>query len=236
MKHRVESFYCDTKNFLSIPMLGKHMLNTAEDHATDLEIIHPKDEVVWVLARLNLELDVIPRVGAYYDINTWISKNYRGVFTDRCFNIVDDKGCEIGRSKTVWSLIDFKSRQSVNILDFYPDFDSFITDDEVKIKAFPKLKVKDMPEVAQREVLYSHLDKNCHLNSIAYIEFALDTFDLDYHSKMRVSALEVSYHNETLFGATLSIRRIKADDETYHFAFYNDTTCVCRVKLSFVNI
>ena len=230
---KVKTFYCDTKNQLSISMLGKALLNAAEEAAEETQLAQIQSDNIWVIVRLNIELNKIPKVGDEYTITTWISKNQRGIFTDRCFEILDKNGQLYGSAKSVWSMINYKTRESINFGKQYPHFDNLIINKNVNLSPLPRTRPTELQEIANHKITYSNLDKNCHLNSISYIDYALDTFDLDFHSKHNVHKMEISYQHECKFGDKLTIKRQQISEHDYLFIIYNKTLSACRIQIHF---
>ena len=91
---RSDAFSTDFKRELSYDVLGRDILNCAENHASKrgfgfsdlLKVNHS-----WVLSRLSIEMRQMPPIYSNYHIDTWIENVYR-MFTNRNFCIKNDEG------------------------------------------------------------------------------------------------------------------------------------------------
>ncbi|NLJ78444.1 MAG: hypothetical protein GX329_03705 [Tissierellia bacterium] len=70
------------------------------------------------------------------------------------------------------------------------------------------LKPQNSPELSyRRRVGYSDIDINRHLNNCKYVDFMMDSFELEEHEKYHVKSIEVNYSKEALPGDTIAIYR-----------------------------
>lgn len=113
-----EPFHCDLNNNLFIGHLGNHLLNAADFHSSDrgygmayLNTIHR----TWVLSRLVIELNQIPKAYEKFIVETWIDSAMR-YFTSRNFKITNNDGRIFGYGKSIWAMIDTETRQPSDIL------------------------------------------------------------------------------------------------------------------------
>ena len=89
-----EPFHVDFTGRLTMGVLGNHLLNCAGFHAADrgFGIAELNDNhYTWVLSRLAIELEDMPRQYEDFSIQTWVENVYR-LFTDRDFAILDKEG------------------------------------------------------------------------------------------------------------------------------------------------
>ena len=141
----VEPFSEDYKGRLSWGFLGNHLLRCASLHAGSHGFGYDEMQEtrhVWVLSRLVVELEEMPRTGDKYTVETWVSAIYRQ-FTDRLFAITGESGRVFGYGHSVWALIDMDSRQPME-LEALPDggFSSAVTDRKIPIKGPGRIRVK----------------------------------------------------------------------------------------------
>ena len=92
-KFVAEPFHVDFTGKLTMGVLGNHLLNCAGFHASErgfgiAEL--NENHYTWVLSRLAIELEDMPRQYEDFSINTWIENVYR-LFTDRNFELQDKK-------------------------------------------------------------------------------------------------------------------------------------------------
>lgn len=229
----------DTPTHLLTPAtLGRRILACAELHAGVRGFARLEQDgcpLLWVLSRLVIEMERWPRLGETYTITTWVRRYYR-YFCDRCFEITDGEGKVIGRAFTIWAMIDALTRRSHLLGDLVGKTMEPYCDAERQCNIRPLTKVKTPagPLVDERVVYYSDIDENNHVNSIRYIDFALDTFPASYYTNNTPARIEMAYHNETAAGGHLCIHRAEQTDGSFHLSFTTpDGGAVCTCALAF---
>ena len=240
-----EFFDDDFTGRMSWNVFGKRILRAAARHAEERgfeNIVRNGHTYLWVLSRMTIKAERMPRVMENGTITTWLSAAYR-CFVERNFAINDQSGRETARVHTVWALIDATSRRPVNLSEATDDgLQSFV--DSSKVISLPRpqrIDTDQMQEVGQREVCYSDLDKNGHLNSIRYIDYALDTFSLEYLKTHRPYGMEIAYCRESMWNDTITILKDRvhnlADDhDTFRMVMTRRGKPACRCCVSFSNI
>lgn len=205
----VEPFTEDYTGRLAWHFLGNHLLRCASLHAglrgfgyEDMQKAHH----AWVLSRLSVQLEEMPRTGEEYVIETWVARIYRQ-FTDRHYAITGADGRVYGYAASTWALIDVDTRLPMD-LDTLPDggFTDAVIDREAPIPGFARIRLTPQATVAKRhDVVYTDLDINGHVNSIRYIEMMLDLFPADRFAATPVRRLDVAYNAESHFGDSLEL-------------------------------
>jgi len=233
----MEFFEEDFTGCMSWNVLGKRILRAAAQHAEDRgfeKVIIEGRTYLWVLSRMVIEMDRMPRTGEQGTITTWLRSAYR-FFTDRCFEISDAEGNVYGRVLTIWALIDSDTREAVDLagtlgnrLDAYIDAER-----PLAVERGARIRNNDMQPVAEREVFYSDLDKNGHLNSIRYIDYALDSFPKWVFQQSRPRRIEIAYSHESYCGDTVKVMRKEAAPGQYHFAVCNGDKVACQCAVEF---
>lgn len=214
----VEPFSEDCRGRLSWGFLGNHLLRCASLHAGSHgfgfdDMI--KTDHVWVLSRLVVELDEMPRTGERYAIDTWVSALYRQ-FTDRLFAITGEAGRVYGYGHSIWALINLTTRQPMDLAGL-PDggFAGAVVERGVPIAGPGRIRVKNAAPCATHTARYSDLDINGHVNSIRYIQMMLDLLPPDLLAERGVRRLEVAYCAETYLGECLEFFIDSTDDGHY---------------------
>ncbi|MDO4929745.1 MAG: thioesterase [Bacteroidales bacterium] len=215
----VEPFSEDYTGRLSWRFLGNQLLRCASLHAgmcgfgyDDMQEAHH----VWVLSRLVVELEEMPRTNEAYTIETWVSRIYRQ-FTDRLYAITGNDGRAYGFAHSTWALIDVQSRQPMELSTLPDDgFVRFLIDRDVPIKGAGRIRLKTDGEPARTlQAYYSDLDINGHVNSIRYIEMMLDLFPKSLYDATPVRRIEVAYSAESYCGDVLKIYTTDAGNGTH---------------------
>ena len=210
-----EPFHCDLNNNLFIGHLGNHLLNAADSHSSDrgygmayLNTIHR----TWVLSRLVIELNQIPKAYEKFIVETWIDSAMR-YFTSRNFKITNNDGRIFGYGKSIWAMIDTETRQPSDILSVREGLINEYVDKDYPcpIVKPSRVKIDDNAELVRTiETHYNDVDINGHINSIKYIEHVLNLWDVDWYREHQIKRFEIAYTSE---GDSLSFYRTSSTDE-----------------------
>lgn len=225
----VESFNTDFRRCLNYETLGKDLLNCAEQHANKrgfgVDDITPKNHA-WVLSRLTIEMQEMPRMFAKLEISTWVESLYR-LFTNRNFEIKEIGGNVIGYARSIWAMIDRDTRQPIELEKLYFEkfHDHILPDYPCPIQPQTRLRpLKDVTPCSEHYIVASDIDYNGHVNSIKYIQFLCDIFSLDYQRQHHLKRVEIAYINESVFGETLSFYKKEIEVNTYQVEIRNTPT------------
>ena len=236
-KFVAEPFHVDFTGRLTMGVLGNHLLNCAGFHAADrgfgiAEV--NENHYTWVLSRLAIELEDMPRRYEPFSIQTWIENVYR-LFTDRNFAIVNSDGKTIGHARSVWAMISMETRKPADLLTLHGEtISEYTCDKECPIDKPGRIKVSQQVPVAEYLTKYSDIDINGHVNSIKYIEHILDLFAMDTFKEKSVQRFEIAYVAESYYGDTLNFyMEEKAENEYDIEVKKNNQEVVVRSKVIF---
>ena len=213
-----EPFHVDFTGKLTMGVLGNHLLNCAGFHATErgfgiAEI--NENHYTWVLSRLAIELDDLPRQYENFSIHSWIENVYR-LFTDRNFELVNKDGQTIGYARSVWAMISMETRKPADLFTLHGErLNQYASGRECPIAKPVRIKVSQSAPVAEYQTKYSDIDINGHVNSIKYIEHILDLFPMETFKRKSVHRFEMAYVAESYYGDTLSFYLEEKGDNEY---------------------
>ncbi len=216
----VEPFTEDFTGVLAWQELGKRILATAgmhaDSHGFGMKQLMPQKQA-WVLSRMIISMDEMPKVNERYEIETWIRNVYR-TFTDRCFSILCPDNTAYGYAYTTWALINSETRMPVNLETLPGGGFAKWADAEKACEVEDFSRIRVTAEEPQRVITayYSDIDINRHFNSIRYIEHILDLFPQEVYSTRRVSGLEIAYHGEAHFGDRLAFYKERVSENIYN--------------------
>ena len=200
-------FHVDFMGRLSMGVLGKHMLNSADAFALErgFDLAEREGEhYTWVLSRLAIEWEDWPRTHEEFSIQTWVEKVYR-LFADRNFAILNKEGKPIGYARSVWAMISMENRNPVDLLTLHGEsLANSVCDRECPIAKPGRIKMSQQTSVSEYVTKYSDLDINGHVNSIKYIEHILDLFSMNTFKEKTLKRFEIAYVAESYYGDTLS--------------------------------
>lgn len=208
----------DVTRHQALPAFGSCLLNTAGQAADQLgvglEHLYQRG-LAWVLSRLHLEMERLPLVDEKIVVETWVSDCARLV-TGRNFRVVSADGQVIAQATSLWSVINFETRRPVDLLQ-QVDMTPFIVDQTVTVPPPPRVDELRGEPVAVHTVRYSDIDFNAHTNSMKYVQWMLDTFDLQQFENQHIVAFDINYTHEAVFGEQVDILRETKADGAFHF-------------------
>lgn len=233
----VEPFEEDITGTLSWGTLGNLILRSASLHAGQhgfgFSDVNTRSHA-WVLSRLVIEMDNMPKMFDRYAVETWVSRVYRQ-FTDRHFDVLSSTGECIGQATSIWALIDINSRTPADLSSMANDEFSkvMLPEREIKIAGPSRIKLsKDAPLLYSHKAAYSDLDINGHVNSIRYIELLLDTFSLELFKNNPPKRVDVAYCLESYCGESLDIYGERVNDTTYAFEIRREQSVIVKALIS----
>lgn len=160
---------------------------------------------------------------AYEDINvrTWTCES-RGFTFTRCFDIY--RGEElIAEAISFWALLDLNDRRLVRC----DGFDLGIEPDaplDIQVPRRIKQPEGELSDLGKREIKYSDIDYNMHMNNTKYPNMLCDYMPIDSVGKIKEMTLE--FLHESALGDTLTVQG--ADDgKRYYFKTISSTGDVC---------
>ncbi len=217
----VDPFHTDFAGRLTYGTLGKHLLNSAENHAGErgfgMKMLNEAN-YTWVLSRLVIEMYEMPKVYDKFCIDTWIENVYR-LFCDRNFCIRGENGKVFGYARSIWAMINYNDRAPIDLHEVHgQNMDRYICSDELcPVEKQSKVRaLSDDMLVRSMDTRYSDIDYNGHVNSIKYIEHICDLFSLDKFRQTNVKRIEMAYMAESYIGDTLSFFVEEKCSDTYH--------------------
>ena len=223
--------------FLGI--LGNHLLNAAGRHSQRRGWgIGALNETrhTWVLSRLSIELEEMPRQYESGTIETWVESVIK-LFTNRSFAILREDGSAYGYARSIWAMIDLETRRPCDLLGLYDgDILRYAVPEEEKpcpIAGHGRFRFRDPQLIRTIDTHYSDVDINGHINSIKYIEHILDLFQPEYFRQPGIR-FEVAYKTEAYMGDRLSFYSQPGEGGETDFEIRKDSgDVVCQAKVRF---
>lgn len=233
-----EPFHVDFTGRLTLGVLGNHLLNCAGFHAEErgfgMATLN-EENYTWVLSRLAIEMKEMPRQYEPFRVQTWVENVYR-LFTDRNFAIIDKDGKMLGYARSIWAMINMRTRRPIDLLEVNGgSITEYVCDEPCPIDKPSRIKVHAEEETSSLRARYSDIDINGHVNSIRYIEHILDLFPLEMYRQKRIRRFEMAYVAESYYDDLLAFyREAEAEGETYNVEIRkNGAETVCRSKILF---
>ena len=213
------AFDVDFRKELMFEVLGRNILDTADINSKavgcgmdDLA----KDNRSWVISRLTIEMNRMPRVYENYKVETWFENLYR-MFANR--NAAIMAGNEtLGYARMVYSIIDNETRQPLDIVRNYGNaFDELLNPDiPCDMAGHSHIRpLKETEPVMSIKPVYHDLDCNGHFNSVKYAVHLVDLFSRDFFEKHVMKRVEMAYVAEAYYADTLNLYLKEIEPLTY---------------------
>ena len=153
----------------------------------------------WVLSRLGLEVDRLPRLRERIEIETWPA-SLDGLRATRDFRAYGDDGLEVARATSQWFLIDVDRRRPVRLP---PSMDGFAALGRPRA-----LVLEDEPHApgsAEHRQTFavrrSDLDRVGHANNVRFLEWMLESLP----SADGLEGVDVRYRAEAVYGDRITV-------------------------------
>jgi len=195
---RVPFHHADPTGSAGIVALAGYLQQAAGEHAEQLGVGAERlarDGLFWVLTRLFLRIDRMPRGGEMIEIDTWPSQRPRQLYM-RDFRVFGEDGAAIIESASMWALIDGARRKAVKGPEWVADQ---VIYDEARAAVFPdKAPVRVEREERTVDVTprWTDIDINGHVNNANLVGWLLEAFRSDWLATHTLSALDVAFRSE----------------------------------------
>lgn len=206
--YKVRTEHVDFKGKLKLSSLFTYFQDISGLHSEELgmgmELLYEKHSVLWVLARIRVDVNRYPSWNDDITIETWPQKPSRMGF-ERDFLVRDQKGNILAKSISSWVVIDVKTRRLKPTKDIFIGYLPIIEERAIDCRLGGLKPQGPLELVSRRRVGYSDIDINRHLNNSKYVDFIMDSFGLEEHEKYHIKSIEVNYSKEALPGDTMAI-------------------------------
>lgn len=200
----------DFKKKLKLSSLFEYFQDVASLAADALgvgiEVLQKEHGVAWVLNRMRVDIERMPDWDEEITIETWPLEPGRLEF-NRDYIVKDRAGNIIIRAISSWIIMDLVKRRlkRVSSLPFH-----FSTLNEERAIEAPFHKWKDLEKletVYTKQIGYSDIDINGHLNNSRYIDYIMDCFPMEEHRQNDITSIEVNFTKEALPGDILLMKK-----------------------------
>jgi len=169
--------------------------------------------IFWAVIRHKIEVTRIPLENETVTVETWPMPTTRAAYP-RSTVAYDEQGNVLFRSICLWILMDLKNRSMLVPGKSGVNVEGFLRGDELST---PKsLLPKTLKEQINRQVVFSDLDRNGHMNNARYLDWTQDLLPSDHHREHSIKELTMCYINEALEGQKLDLNWEQDEDGTLH--------------------
>ncbi|NLA15321.1 MAG: hypothetical protein GX877_02140 [Bacteroidales bacterium] len=174
---------------------------------------------IWVLSRIKVDYIRPPVWREEIIAETW-HKGSEGIFSFRDFLIqsADEKELLI-RATSSWLIIDSKTRRIQRPQAFFDPSDESIQIYRHAIEEpCDKIPIpeKGLHLAETRNVRYSDMDMNLHMNSAKYVEWAMDCVNNKRPVPQTVSSFQISFNAEARFAQSIDLYTVETVSGTQY--------------------
>ena len=205
--HKIRTYDVDFKNQLKISSIFNFMQDIASEHAKNLGVGWQElqqEGLFWALSWVKIVFLKYPKFEESFKIKTWPKGKYR-LYALRDFLLFDGSNEILCRAATAWLLVNVKSKR-VNDLKILPAGIPYLTNEHALTDLPGKIAIENKKEIFYRKnIVYTDLDMNLHVNNEKYVEFILNCYSQEYHAANNIKSLQISFLSETKYGENLEI-------------------------------
>ena len=208
MKEFSKTYYlaageCNPQGEMPLTLLMTRIIEVATLHANSWGVGYERlirDNQVWVLSRVAIEMTEYPKVNTNYKLTTWI-EDYNRHFSQRNMRLDDENGKPLGYVRTIWMVIDMNTRASVDIekLGYIREN---VSDIPCPLEPPSRLRPIEQGHAVDYTFGYMDCDFNRHVNTVRYLSLLMNMFDMDCYDHYFIHRMELSFIKETRYGET----------------------------------
>jgi acyl-CoA thioesterase FadM len=198
------------------------------DHAITLDEMRDRDGVGFILSRI--AIDLLAPVHAYdkIEVRTATCAGH-GLAFPRRFEVL--RGGEVvARAMSQWAMMNVKDRTLLRTAQAplaFGDEPEIETDAPLRYRAPRELLFET---VGERQIVYSDLDYNLHMNNTKYPDMLCDF--LPDGNAVRVTGLTLSYCREAAMGDLLTVERAFDGNGVYYFRTKKGETVTLEARVA----
>lgn len=231
MKHsefyRVRWHDTDANRVIRPSQLVSYMQETANAqllaNGTSLDDLRDKKGLAFLLSRITVHIYADLYTDDEIRVDTWICEG-KGFRFDRCFRVF--RGEEVvAEAYSMWALLNLLEGRMLRATEFSYGFEG---DEPLPAAFYTRVRVpalSEMERVGDRQIVYSDIDYNGHMNNTHYPDMLCD-FTPDI-LRMRVRAMTLSFLHEGKFGHTLGVYRSADEDGRLCFRTVDGDGATC---------
>ena len=176
---------------------GRHCLELSVDYDTLAQ-----KRLFWAVTRHKVQVTRLPVRGETIRLETWPMPTTRVAYP-RSMVAYDAQGNECFRSISLWVLMDLDKRSMILPGKSGISVEGTLRGNE--LAAPMGLVAKPLSNEKSREVCFTDLDRNGHMNNTRYLEWIADLLPSGFHAERMIREFTVCYLAEAREGQTLQL-------------------------------
>lgn len=210
--YRIPSYEIDLSEELKLVSILQLIQEVSEEHAASFHLGRRgclQHGLVWVIARVEVIINQLPKLGDTVTIETWPGK-VKKIIYPRYVTFEDETNQVQIKAVTAWSLFDINRRSlsfiNPALLD-YPD-----TSKVLEYLPLPsRLDINEFDQTFIRKPVFSDLDCNHHVNNVKYVEWLLNYLPINYLANKEIKYFKADYFHEIMATDEVEVR-MKSDE------------------------
>ena len=202
----VEDIHTDSSLRLKPSALLYFVQEAAGGHCLQLQLSWEdlaRKGLFWAVIRNRTQITRLPMSGETITVETWPMPTTRVAYP-RSVIAYDSQGRELFRSISLWVLMDIQDRAMILPGKSGVEVNGLIRGSELKAPA--SLMPKPFADEVHRQVTYSCLDRNGHMNNTFYMDWVADLLDYAFHQAHEPREFTICYLSEALEGQDIQLQ------------------------------
>jgi medium-chain acyl-[acyl-carrier-protein] hydrolase len=211
MQFTLSHIHVDCFGYAKPSVLLYMMQEAAGEHCKLLNVDKPNlGNLFWAITRTRVQVTRLPQLGETVTLKTWPMPTTRVAYP-RSVVAYDAQGSEVFRAISLWVLVDEQTRAMVLPGRSGITVDGTLTGTELAVPH--AIAAREMLQTCQKQVTYSLLDQNGHMNNTRYMDWVDDLLPGGFHKDHRVQEFTLCYMNEAREGDEISLQFELADGQ-----------------------
>lgn len=176
---------------------GKHCMALSVDYET-----LAKRGMFWAVTRHRVQIERMPQLGETIRVETWPMPTTKVAYP-RSVVAYDEAGNECFRAISLWVLMNLDTRSMI-----LPGKSGISVVGSLRGLELPSpgsLALMDHTQTRQRQVCFTDLDRNGHMNNTRYLNWVSDLLPSAFHQGHEVKEFTICYHAEAREGQVLEL-------------------------------
>ena len=176
---------------------GKHCVALSVDYET-----LARRGMFWAVTRHRVQIERLPRLGETIRVETWPMPTTKVAYP-RSVVAYDAAGNECFRAISLWVLMNLDTRSMI-----LPGKSGISVIGSLRGLELPSpgsLALMDHTQTRQRQVCFTDLDRNGHMNNTRYLDWVSDLLPSAFHQGHEVKEFTICYHAEAREGQVLGL-------------------------------
>ena len=176
---------------------GKHCVALSVDYDT-----LARQGMFWAVTRHRVQIERLPQLGETIRVETWPMPTTKVAYP-RSVVAYDTAGNECFRAISLWVLMNLDTRSMI-----LPGKSGISVIGSLRGLELPSpgsLALMDHTQTRQRQVCFTDLDRNGHMNNTRYLDWVSDLLPSAFHQGHEVKEFTICYHAEAREGQVLEL-------------------------------